>query len=331
MEKAKRSALLYIYKILLENTDEEHFLSQQEIIQILKDKYDLELNRKTIKSNLDALEELDIDINYVPKKGYAIFQRQFEKEEIQYLNDAIFSSKSIPGSAAIELSNKLNNQLSKYQRVDFSYVLKSGDIGRTKNKEIFYNISILIDAIKKKKQICYYYLKYDESGNLVRPYGGKSKVHVSPYQLINNKGVYYLLCSYGSQARPLGLSVFRIEFMDEVDFDEEHEYIPVNQVEKNFDLTKYLNEHMYLFNKETIKATLEVKDPTNLKYIYDFFNDVVIHNDSGKILVDVKASETEIMYVACQFIHEFTLVSPTETVDKFKEYLKTGIQKYNLK
>lgn len=63
----KKSLMLLVLKILEEYTDEEHYLTQQEIIRLIEEQYGLEFERKSIASSLNLLEELDYDIERVLK------------------------------------------------------------------------------------------------------------------------------------------------------------------------------------------------------------------------------------------------------------------------
>ena len=50
---AKRPIALAILEILKENTDEEHLLFANNIIDLMKKKYGLEIERRTLYKNLD--------------------------------------------------------------------------------------------------------------------------------------------------------------------------------------------------------------------------------------------------------------------------------------
>ena len=59
-----RSSLktLYIIRILMEQTDEEHYLNATQIGEILEREYDLKLDRHTIYAEMKKLEDADLDI-----------------------------------------------------------------------------------------------------------------------------------------------------------------------------------------------------------------------------------------------------------------------------
>ena len=189
----KKLAMFYILKILKEYSDKDHLLKQKDIIDKLHNIYMIDIERKTIASTIDLLIELDYDIKK-ETKGYYLGERQFDETEIKFLIDAIYSSKIIPAEQAKKLSSKIYSSLSKYNKKDYSYIYKSTEISRSNNKEFFYNIDIITEAIKTKKRIKFNYLTYDNKGKLIERRDGY-KYKVSPYFLVNNFGKYYLLGS----------------------------------------------------------------------------------------------------------------------------------------
>lgn len=63
-KQPKKLIILYILKILQEFTDENHKISQHRIQELLEEKYDIMVERKTIRSNLSKLMEFGYPICY---------------------------------------------------------------------------------------------------------------------------------------------------------------------------------------------------------------------------------------------------------------------------
>ena len=59
---SKKLLVLYILDILQKYTDEEHRLSQKEILEILRKEYEMIVDRKTVRRNLLNLMEYDCEI-----------------------------------------------------------------------------------------------------------------------------------------------------------------------------------------------------------------------------------------------------------------------------
>ena len=60
----KKLLIMNILDILRKYTDENHRLSQKEIIEILDNEYDMQIDRKSVKRNLMNLIEFGYDIEY---------------------------------------------------------------------------------------------------------------------------------------------------------------------------------------------------------------------------------------------------------------------------
>ena len=79
----KKMLNMLILDILKEYSDENHKLTQQEIIRLLKANYDMECDRRSVKNNVLYLKELGYDI-YMDG-GYYLGEREFEDAELRML------------------------------------------------------------------------------------------------------------------------------------------------------------------------------------------------------------------------------------------------------
>lgn len=282
----KKSSILLVLKVLEEYTDEEHYLTQQEIANKIYQVYDIELERKSVGSSLSMLEELDYDINKGPKGGFALLSRTFDQTGASYLIDAIFSSRSIDGRQAKKIADQVSSCFSKYQRKDYSYIYKSSEINRTDNKQVLYNISVIYEAMKQGKRVGFQYLAYDAEGNQTVRRDGYEFI-VSPYYLISNFGRYYLLCNYREKYR--ALQTFRIDYMVNIQIKDDWPIKNMKDLKegpKNFSISKYLNDHIYMFGGDVIEAELELDGDWGILIVKDWFgeNAKLSHKD-GKAYI----------------------------------------------
>ncbi len=325
----KKSSILLVLKILEEYTDEEHYLTQKQIADKIAQLYDIELERKSVGSSLQLLEELDYDIGKGPKGGFALLSRTFDETEATYLIDAIFSSRSIDGRKAKRIADQVASCFSRYQRKDYSYIYKSSEITRTSNKDVLYNVSLIIEAMKEGKRVAFQYLSYDKKGNPVPRMDGYQYI-VSPYYLINNFGRYYLLCNYREKYRPL--QVFRVDYMMNAEIKSDWPIKRLDDLEgapKDFSITKYMNDHLYMLGGDTIEATFELDNESALLYIKDWFGETAkIKEKGGKINATIRCNESALYYWVMQYAHDVTAISPASFVNKIKEGLKKTLERY---
>ena len=326
MIENKKTSILLILKVLEEYTDENHYLTYQQIIDKIQLLYGIKLERKSIASSIEYLQELDYDIDKKERGGVCLLSRDLEKSEITFLIDAIFSSKSIPGKEAKALADKISKNLSIYDRRNYDYLHKTSEVNRTGNKEIFLNIELIQEAINRGKRISFQYLTYNEKGKKIPRMNGYEYT-VSPYYLVNNYGHYYLLANYRSKYA--FIQTFRIDYMINLKIDETRDIKPLKGLDdslKNFSLTKYLNEHVYLFGGDAIEVKIQIKDPGAIGYIYDNFGNVKIQNENGVITTTLKSNESALVYWLLQYGEHFKVLEPLSFKEKLIEKAKKIIE-----
>ncbi len=328
MIENKKASILLILKVLQEYSDEDHFLTQQDIIDKVDELYGIELERKSVAFSISLLQELDYDINKSPKGGYALLSRDFDNSEIRFITDALFSSKSINGKQATELANKLNSCLSKYQRKDYGFIHKSSELSRTDNKEVFYTLEIIEEAKRKGKRVSFQYLAFDENGKPVIKKDGYRYI-VSPYYSVNSNGRYYLICNYREKYR--AIQWFRIDFIVNIKIEEEWPIKPIELLEgmKDFDISKYLNDNIYLLAGDVINATIEIEDPNSVVFVKDWFGkNARIYRKDDKLYADIKSNESALFYWYMQYSETTTIIKPQSIIDRVKAEAERIIKKY---
>ena len=106
-------------KILEMYSDKNHPLKQKDIIRLLKDNYNLVIERKALGRIISDLQELDYDICY--HKGYYLEERYFTRSELDFLIDSILASTSLTDKLAASLVKKLISKESNYQKRKYNY------------------------------------------------------------------------------------------------------------------------------------------------------------------------------------------------------------------
>ena len=111
--------LYRLAQIMLENTDDEHYITMPEIMEELG-KYEVTADRKTIYADLRDLSVLGIEVEGEPignRYHYRVVNRPFELPELKLLVDSIQSSKFITEKKTNTLIKKLEKLVSKYDAV----------------------------------------------------------------------------------------------------------------------------------------------------------------------------------------------------------------------
>lgn len=328
LDSNKKLYIIYILKVLREESDENHPLKQAEIISKIKAKFNVDnIDRKTISRTIDSLVDIGIDIVKLDGGGCYLADRELEPSEITFLIDAIFSSRALNQKQAKDLSKKLSQMLSVHQRDRFKYVHKSDEVVRTDNKQLFLNIDLITEAIDKGKQISFNYTRqyFDESKKAEQV---DKEYIINPYFMVNNQGKYYLVCNYDYFNDIANYKVEQIRNVKILDTDIKP-ITKLNGCEKGIDKAKYINENIYMFSTNTITATIKIEDEYAVNYIYDWFGkDARVYSQNGDILANVRVNESAIIYWCLQYGENVELVSPIETRNKIKEIVNKMNKKY---
>ena len=185
---------LYIMEILTQRTDEEHALNATQIGEILRSEYGITVNRQTIYSEIEKLEQSDLDIVKLEGKlgGYYVASRQFELPELKLMVDAVQSSRFITSKKTQELIRKLETLCSREEAKQLSGQVVIYNRAKTENETIYYNVDMLHSAIYKNRQITFQYVEWTVRKELALRHDGAYYI-ASPLHLIWDDENYYLI------------------------------------------------------------------------------------------------------------------------------------------
>ena len=207
--------ILYILDYLQKNSHEEHPVRANELIAMLNS-HNISCDRKTVYSDIQALQDYGVDIISIPGKngGYFIGQRIFEPYELKLLIDAVQSSRYLTESKSRDLIAKLCEQCNEQDaQLMKRTVLIAGRV-KSMNESIYYNVDAIQDAIAQNRQITFRYFDWDMKGK--RRYREK-EYFASPYGLCQDNENCYLL---GYSPRH-GITSYRVDRMSDIRTTEE--------------------------------------------------------------------------------------------------------------
>lgn len=211
--------LYRLAQIMLERTDDEHYITMPEIISQLG-KYEITADRRSIYQDLRDLEALGIEVEGEPEgKGYHyhVVSRPFELPELKLLVDAIQSSKFITEKKTNELICKLEKLVSRYEAMGLQrQVYVSGRI-KTMNESIYYAVDTIHNAISENRKIRFQYYQWNVKKEMVLRRDG-AYYHISPWGLSWDDENYYLV-GYDSDAGEI--RHYRVDKMIHIRMSEE--------------------------------------------------------------------------------------------------------------
>ena len=342
MSNLKRKKLSFaILDILRKYTDEDHWLSQKDIIHILKTEYDMAADRKSVKRNITSLMEMGYEINFsealrmfpnkdgVLEESYILsdfwLEREFTDSELRLLIDSLLFSKHIPYSQCKDLVGKLEGLSNRYfqSRVRFISTLPET---APRNKELFYTIEVLDEAIAKGKQVAFLYNGYGTDKQL-HPRRDREYI-VNPYQMAATNGRYYLIGNYDKYDDLANYRLDRITGIRLLDTPAK----PVRQVDgiKNgLYLPKHMAEHLYMFSGESVPVTFRMKKAI-LNDVIDWFGTEIAFFDEteDEATARVTVNWHAMRHWALQYCRHIRVLTPSDLAETVESDLQMALDRY---
>lgn len=324
--REKKASLLYVLDILQEYTDQNHSITYSVIGEKLKRLYDIDIERKTIARDIDVLIAYGYDIIKRGNLGVYLATRKFEEGELLYLIDAIYSSRSIPTKYAQDLINRLTFDHSIYNKKRFNHLEKLDEENISNNKQMFYTIEMLNEAIEQGKKVEFQYGAYGKDKKLALKFDGKKYV-ISPYFMVNNHGKYYLVCNYDKYNNLANYKIENISNIVILDQKARDLYSLDNM--QDFSIKKYIKEHIYMVSGKSVMATIKIEDENRINDVVGWFGeDLTVYNRDGYTFADLTINEEALCYWALQYGKFVEIVAPQSTRDKICDMLNILNGKY---
>lgn len=191
--------ILYLLEILRRETDEEHPLTLQQIIDLLGQK-GISAERKSLYDDIEQLRLLGEDIVAVRDTTvrYYVGERTLDMPQLRLLVDAVQSSKFITRKKSEELIRRLESLTSRHLAGQLQReVLVSGRI-KTMNESIFYNVDSLQSAMAAGKQVTFQYFDWGMDKKQHLRHDG-ALYTLSPWALVWDDENYYLVAYHSGK------------------------------------------------------------------------------------------------------------------------------------
>lgn len=278
--------ILWLMKILCDETDEQHPIPMVEIIARLAER-GIECERKSVYSDIELLQQFGLDIVYQREQpsGYYVASRDFELPELKLLVDAVQASRFITHKKSLQLIEKLQGLTGKYEAELLRRQLHVSGAPKAGNESIYYTVDAIYSAIAENKQITFRYLDYAHGGQKHFRRDG-ARYTVSPYALLWDNEYYYMVGYYEQYGR---LSNFRVDKMDSVRISE----VPRVVGGEQFDAAEYAKRQFSMFSGEVTDVKLRVQRKF-IGAVIDRFGDNImimpVDEDSVNINIKVEVS-----------------------------------------
>lgn len=323
--EAKKLALLRILQILHKYSDLQHPLTQDKIGYYLDSEYGIVIERKAISRNISLLMDADVEIGHC-RDGYYLETREFEDTELKLLVDSVLCNQNITAKHSADLIEKLCKLSNKYFRSHVKNVYAVKDWNKSDNSALFFNIEMIDMAINEGKQVQYDYNKYGKDKKLHK----SSFQRATPYQLILHNQRYYLM----GYSEYWGNMIFhRLDRITNIKIYDAPAY-PLKKIpgyESGIDYKRISTTMPYLHSDKPERVEM-LADAWVIDQVVDWFGkDLAVRetDDPEKIIISLWANPYAMSLWALQYVNYIEVISPAHLRTKIREFLKSGLDKYN--
>ena len=326
-KQSKKMIAFDILEILQQYTDENHRLSQREIEKYLADKYDMVVDRKSVKRNIMDLIDMGIDIQYTEMirtvkdkatgadeeqsilTGFYI-QRDFTDCEIRLLIDELLDSKYIPGKQRMQLISKLEGLSNVYFRKNSGAVKRLIEEESGSN-QLFFTLDILDDAIVNKNKVKFKYrtFKAGAEKGFIEDY---EEHVVTPLETEVIEDRYLLICHEAGKKS----KYFRLDYIYDIKI-----------IDARADISA---TNMYVGSKSHKVCVKFASDEILLDLFIDTFGQRSLTIDRGcnDIIVKVNAEPEKALSFATKYPAEVIILEPASLRDEAVRRLQNGLSRY---
>ena len=320
--QVNRIRILYILKILIERSDEDHPLSTGDIINYLSQDYNIPAHRTTIPKEIDALNKSEFFIDIIEGKPnkYYWTNRTFEIPEIKLLIDAVLSSKFITADKSEILIKKLYTLVSENQAKELKRNIIIADRIKPDNEKILYWINELHTAINLQQQVELQYFEYNVNKEKILKHNGQKYIF-SPYSLAWNGDYYYVIGFSQNHDKVVKFRVDRIATLKITN----NKAVPMPQ---DFDMSAFLKKVFTMYDGEEETVELLCRNDM-MKCIVDRFGEniptEIVTPEYFKATAQVYLSPLFYAWVF-SFEGKIKITAPGNVVSEYNNMLKQALE-----
>ena len=316
--------ILYILDYLEKNSHQDHPVKTSELISMLDRQHRIKCDRKTVYSDIAALQDYGIDIISVAGKNggyYVASPRNFQLPELKLLIDAVQSSRYLTEKKSRELIEKLCNQCNEHDAILMRRnVLVSGRV-KSMNESILYNVDTIQEAISKGRQIVFRYFDWNIKGQ--RTYREKEYL-ASPYGLCQDHENCYLL----ALSQRHGVTSYRVDRMSDIRLTEEAR-LPCPELSGKA-LVEHANQLFQMYAGDEVNVKLRFHNSLINVVIDRFGKDIMLipdGEDHFNFTVPVAVSPMFLSWVI-GFGNKAKILYPASVVEQCRQLCNAAMQQY---
>lgn len=318
--------LIRLAQIMLEKTDDTHFITMPEIMSELE-KYEVTAERKSIYSDLKELENMGIEVEGEQRGKlyyYHVVGRQFELPELKLLVDSIQASKFVTAKKTNELIKKLETLCSEHEAKQLQRQIFVDDRVKARNESIYYSVDAIHNAIASNKKITFQYFNWNIRKEMELRHNGEFYI-ISPWALSYDDENYYLV---GYDSKSEKIKHYRVDKMLKIDTcDEAREG---KELFKSFNIAEYSKKNFAMFGGEEEGVTVKLSNDMCGVFIDRFGKDITfvpIDNNNCTVHLNVAMSSHFFGWIFA-LGDKVSIVGPPSVVKSVKKEIERLVSQY---
>lgn len=309
--------LLYIARLLMRKSDENHLISTAQIIEELG-RNGISAERKSIYDDIESLRYFGLDIIQIKGRqgGYYLGERDFELPELKLLVDSVQSSKFITQDKTYDLIKKIESLASVYDGQLLQRQVYIQNRVKSMNESVYYAVDAISDAITQNKQITYKYFELNLKKERVYRHNGQL-YKSSPFALVWDNENYYMI-AWDSSANKM--KHYRVDKMYGVTMTNEKR--EGTEAFEKTDMSAYTKSVFGMFGGTEEKVKIRFANHLAGVVIDRFGRDTMIIKDGDEhftISVDIAISRQFLAWVFA-FGTDTEILSPESVREAMKKH-----------
>lgn len=318
--------ILYLAKILMDDTDADHDLTLQEIMDKLAAN-GVTAERKSLYDDIAQLSDFGMKIKktqYGKTCHYQVINRDFELAELKLLVDSVSSAKFITEEKSNELIKKIEHLASRHEAQQLQrQVYVSGRV-KAMNHDILENVDAIHRAISGNQQISFQYFQWNVKKEPQLRKNGERYV-ISPWGLSWDDENYYMV-GYDCEADMI--KHYRVDKMIQIKVENKRR--EGRRKFKEVDMAAYAKKMFAMFDGEEQSVEILCENHLAGVMIDRFGKDVrmqKVDDEHFRVVVRVAVSSHFIHWVMALGAGA-KIIGPQMLVEEIKEEIQRLARQY---
>lgn len=319
----QKPRLINLLKILHRNTDHEHGLTTNQLLDELEN-VGITTERKSLYRDIKAIKECGLSISQDGSHRWHLESRSLSKDQLIILIDSVQSTPFLTQRITENLIDSVLDLASVYQEKVLKERLDPSSYVKMENDDVLWNIDAIQRSLHAKRKLRFKYFRYNEKKEKVLQKNGNNYLE-NPLKLVFAEGTYYLM-TYNEKYQ--GVTPYRVDRM--IDAVVSDEPICTNEEVSTWKLENNAILSFGVFGREVKSITLECPEDYVYTIIDKFGTDIDLHHASDNLVRAYVRAPLSPQFFGWLFQlgDHIKIIHPSSVIEEYKSYLNDILNMY---